>query len=747
MRKLMWFTMGFGAACAFCAYAWQTNGLWILAAIFAALSFTCLFVGKQVVILKRIFVVCLGISMGLVWFSVFSSGYLSLASRSDGMNADVTARCTDFSYETDYGTAVEGILYLEGKPFRTKFYVKGNIDMEPGDVLKGVFRLRVTTKDSADDPTFHQGKGIFLLAYQKEDAQLLKLKSKPFWTFPAMLRQHVKTAIDAAFPKDVSSFARALLLGDRSGIDYATNTSFRVAGIMHVIAVSGLHVTILFTLINLLCLKRRWLVAVTGLPTLILFAAVAGFTPSVVRACIVQGLMMIASLLDKEYDGPTELAFASLVMLCVNPLMILSVSFQLSVGCIIGIFLFQKRIYGWLYASICNREKPAFPRVKRWFASSISVTLSAMSVTTPLCAHYFGTVSIIGIVTNLLTLWVISFIFYGIMLSCVIGTFAPAAACFVGKMISWPIRYVLWMAKGLSAFPLAAVYTRSVYIVAWLVFYYLLLAVFLISRKKQPGLLFGCALFGLCLCLCASWLEPLTDECRMTVLNVGQGQCILLQSEGKTFMVDCGGDYDEDAADLAAETLLSQGITRIDGMILTHFDEDHAGGAEELLSRITADLILIPDYRDEHGKRDQLEEKYGNLLYPVQNDIQLTYGETKVSVYGPAIPDSGNESSLAVLFECQNCDILISGDRSGFGERLLLKTARLPQIDVLVAGHHGSADSTCEELLAAVRPEIVVISVGENRYGHPAQEVLDRLDDWGCLVYRTDLHGNIILRR
>ena len=747
MRKLMFFTIGFGAACVICAYAWLCSGLLIPAGVFGALFCVGLIAGKRIKLLKQASLICLGISLGLLWFQTYSGGYLSCVSGLDGLQADVTARCTDYSYETEYGSAVEGFLYLEGKPYRAKFYVNGNYDMEPGDVLKGRFRLRLTTNDSPEGPTFHQGKGIFLLAYQKEDAQLLKLSETPFWAYPAILRQSLEDLIDGAFPADASPFAKALLLGDRSEIDYETDTAFQTSGIAHIIAVSGLHVTILFTLINMLCLKRRWLVAAVSLPLLALFAAVTGFSPSVVRACIMQSLMILATLLDKEYDGPTELSFAALVMLVANPLVITSVSFQLSVGCIVGIFLFQKRIYDWLYSRICSREKPRFAKIKRWFASSVSVTLSAMALTTPLSAWYFGSVSLIGIVTNLLTLWVISFIFYGIMLVCALGIAVPAAASAVVAVIAWPVRYVLFTAKLLSAFPLAAVYTRSVYIVAWLVFCYLLLAVFLLSKKKQPGRLFGCVLFGLTVALAASWLEPFMDDCRMTVLNVGQGQSIILQSEGKTYLVDCGGDYDEDAADLAAETLLSQGISRINGLILTHFDTDHAGGAEYLLSRIPADMIFVPDYYDSRGLRQLLEEKYPEHMYPVKDDIRLTYAETDISIFGPVVPDSGNESSLAVLFECKNCDILITGDRSGFGERMLLKTADIPQVDVLVAGHHGARDSTCEELLAAVQPEIAVISVGENNYGHPSAEVLDRLNAYGCLIYRTDLHGNVILRR
>ena len=104
--------------------------------------------------------------------------------------------------------------------------------------------------------------------------------------------------------------------------------------------------------------------------------------------------------------------------------------------------------------------------------------------------------------------------------------------------------------------------------------------------------------------------------------------------------------------------------------------------------------------------------------------------------------------SLCILFDTEKCDILVTGDRSGFGERALLRYARIPDVDILVAGHHGSRHSACEELLAAVTPEIVCISVGKhNSYGHPAPELLQRLQDFGCSIYRTDQHGTITIRR
>ena len=744
MRKLMWFTMGFGLVCAFCAYFWITDGL-ILGALGFLGVFAALLAGsKRIKHLKIPAVAVFGCALGLVWFQCYSGSYLSLATEMEGQLASVTARCTDYSYETERGSSVETILYLEGKPVRAKFSLNNHVPMEPGDVLKGVFEMHITTPDGEKESVYYSGKGIFLTGYQEEDAELIKVSSAPLWVYPAIWRQNLKDLINSAFPEDVSAFAKALLLGDRTDLDYETSTAFKVSGILHIVAVSGLHVTILFTLIHTLLLKRRFLVALIGIPTMLIFAAVAGFSPSVTRAAIMMILMMIAMIFDRDYDGPTELAFACLVMLIVNPLVITSASFQLSVGSVAGIFLFRDPIQDWLRKRWPGEK---YEKIRKWVTTSVALTVSAMTFTTPLVAYYYGTISLVSILTNVLALWVISFVFYGIMLVCLTGTILPGIAAVLAWIIAWPIRYVLMAAKCLASVPLAAVYTRSVYIVLWLVFCYVLLGVFLFSRKRRPKILLCCMVLGLCLAVTASWAELATDDCRMTVLNVGQGQCIILQSEEKTYLVDCGGTYDQDAADLAAETLLTQGISRIDGLILTHYDRDHTGGVPYLLTRIHCDTLFVPGAEDENNVLEIVEPLLdGDTIY-VDQDLMITYGDTQLRIFGPVTTDSGNDSCLAVLFQSANCDILITGARSATGEWVLTKTVELPELEVLVAGHHGSKHSTGAVLLEATKPKIVVISVGKNSYGHPAPELLARLENVGALVYRTDIHGNITLRR
>jgi competence protein ComEC len=295
---------------------------------------------------------------------------------------------------------------------------------------------------------------------------------------------------------------------------------------------------------------------------------------------------------------------------------------------------------------------------------------------------------------------------------------------------------------------LAAVYTKSIYIVLWLVLCYVLIAVFLLSKKRQPFVLICCGALGLCLALICSWVEPLLDDTRMTVLDVGQGQCILLQSEGRTYLIDCGGNSDTKSADLAAETLLSQGISCLDGVIVTHYDRDHAGGVGYLLSRIPADTVLLPDSPDEDRLLDTiLPYCQGNEVY-VKEDMLLRWDDTAVTVFAPILSTSDNERGLCVLFRNENCDILISGDLSRLGEKLLLKEKDIPELTVLVAGHHGSKDSTCEALLEATTPEYAFISVGkDNYYGHPHADVIKRLEEAGCIIYRTDQNGTIIFRR
>lgn len=737
MRKLMWFTIGFAAVNGLCAYGiWQRNWLLLSALVCLSLFLTGGFFSVGRKCLRYMAVVFLGASVGFCWYLGFHTWYLSPLDKVVDSDCYLEMTALDHSVDTSYGTRVDSLLQLDGKYYQICTYLNEELDICPGDRICGTFSVQYVKEKMA---SYFNSKGIFLVAYEKSDVVDSKWQELPVWCYPAVLRQEIKTLLDRCFSEDVSPLAKALLLGDGSDLNYATDTAFKISGIRHIIAVSGLHISILYALICLVTLRRRFLTAAVGMPVLLLFAAVAGFTPSVVRASIMVWLMLLAMIFDREYDPPTALAFSVLVMLAANPMSVTSASLQMSVSCVAGILLFQKSIHSWLKNHFPKRIFP--PKLRTMVCSSISVTLSAMSLVTPLSALYFGAVSLVSVLTNVLTLWVVNFVFYGLLFACLLWWILPGAAEMLAFILAWPMRYVLLTAKRMASIPLAAVYTRSVYILFWLVFVYVLLTVFFLQKKKQPMVLLCCAVLGLCTALLASWWEPLTDDVRITMLDVGQGQSILLQSEGRSYLVDCGGDDDAETADIIAETLLSQGVSRVDGILLTHYDRDHSGALHNLLTRIDTDLLILPDTRNDFQLPDT------DILW-IWEDTEISFGSTLMTIYGPVYSGLDNENSLCVLFDTENCDILITGDRSDFGERMLLRNAQLPDVDVLVAGHHGAADAASEELLRAVTPETVLISVKENNYyGHPSDILLQRLDAFGCSVFRTDNHGTIMIRR
>ncbi len=748
MRKLMWFAIGFCAAIGVSAYLLMGNILAVLGAAVAAAGVGVAFCAQKWRWMRIPAVILLGCAVGFFWFWVYDGGYLSPARELDGVTAKANIEITDYSFENDHGVAADGNATWNGKPYRIRLYLHENCILNPGDYVEGTFQFRQTDKGGEREPTFHRGNGILLLAYQDGDFVIHSEKS-PWWHYSvATLRQSILNMISAVFPSDTQAFARALLLGDDNDIGYELNTAFKVAGIRHIIAVSGLHVSILFGLIYLITARKRFLTTLVGIPMVMLFAAVAGFTPSVARAALMNILMVLAALFDREYDAPTALGFAGLVILGVEPLAVTSVGFQLSFGCVAGILLFYIPIRNYL---LDERHLGRFKKKRfigglvRGFASSVAVSLGAVSLTTPLCAYYFGAVSLISPLSNLLTLWMVTFVFYGIMTACVVGLISVAAGQMIAWVVSWGIRYIVELCKLIAKFPLAAVYTQSKLIVLWLVVLYILLGLLVICRRKRPVITASLAIAGLCAALLVSWISPLMDDCRVTVLDVGQGQSIILQSEGRTFLVDCGGSYEEDAADLAAEKLLSMGISRIDGLILTHYDTDHVGGAAYFLTRIRADMLYLPPCGEDETAAQLLQN---NNTYLIENDVVLEYDTSKLTIFASEEDGSSNESSLCVLFQAGNCDILITGDQSASGEKQLLQKVQLPRLEVLVAGHHGSKRSTCQELLDATDPQVVVISAGKNNpYGHPSQELLDRLQELGCIVFRTDQDGTITIRR
>ena len=748
MRRLLCFSIGVAVAATIGLYFLQGQWYFLASGIAAAMLAVGIWLGLRKPQLQFLPMILLGCVLGLIWMSMFETYYLSVPRAADEKHITLTITATDYSRETTYGIAVDGFAEINGKIYKISVFLPENAAIKPGDTLTGRYTLRATLPGCSGEYAYSYSRGVFLSAKINRMPVIEEAKKLHWYSYPAVMRQNITESILAIFPEDMAGFAIALLIGDTDRIDFETDYSFKISGISHIVAVSGFHVTVLFALVHTLLGKNRWLSALIGLPVLFFFAAVVGFSPSITRACLMHGLMIIAVLFDKEYDPLSALAFAVVVMLAINPWSVTNVSFQLSVFCMVGILLFSERIKQWILSrKVFSKVKGKRKKLVASFAASVAMSIGATILVTPLCAHYFGMASLAGVITNLLTLWMVSFTFYGIIFACIIGIFYQPLGCIIAKIVSIAIQYILAIAKMIAKIPLAAVYTESIYIVFWLIFVYILLAIYLLAKRKRLVLIICCSVIGLCFALIASWTQPYMDECRVTVLDVGQGQCILLQSDGKTYVVDCGGDSDKQTAMIAVNALKSQGINSIDGMIFTHFDKDHAAGAAYLLTQIEAKMIYYPDCADEEGMMQRIASAHEGESLIIGYLTNISYGNTKITLIPSKTDLSDNEAGLSILFQTENCDILITGDRSASGERELMHQIQLPELEVLIVGHHGSKYSTCNMLLEQTSPEIAIVSVGaDNPYGHPASETLERLLDAECVIYRTDLHGTVTYR-
>ncbi|MBQ3000261.1 MAG: DNA internalization-related competence protein ComEC/Rec2 [Oscillospiraceae bacterium] len=736
MRKLVWIAVGFCGGCALVAYTFPDTHLLPAVALAVVAGILCIVFRKQ-----KIALACLGLMIGVLYTYANGSYYLRDIKAYDETVQPLVITVTDYSTQTDYGLRVEGEFELADKTYDIVIYCDRIVDLKPGDRLEGKFQLRLTMSGGSKETPYLESNGIYFIGYSRGEMDIFLGSGEELRFFPQRLRQSILNRLEKIFPEDTDAFAKALLLGDTTDLSYEQDIAMKTTGIRHIVATSGLHVSILFSLIYLLSGKMRAITALLGIPILILFAFVAGLSPSILRATVMQIVMILAMLLRREYDPPSALAVSVIVILLISPFSVTSASFQLSCGCVLGIFLFVPRLQNYIRKKIPGVTRKA--KTIRAVLSVVSVSVSTMIITAPLCALYFGNISIIGVFANLLTLWAVSFIFYGIVLALILSFLWLPLGGAVAYVCSLLICYVLFVADLLQHIPLAAVYTASPYIAAWLITCYAVFAVFWFRGRKHHGIAAASMAVLLLAAVTFSYIEPRLDDYRITVLDVGQGQCILLQSRGETYMVDCGGSSEKETAEIAVSHLLSQGIRRIDGVILTHCDRDHIGALSYFLKRISVENLYLPVINGEVPVELPKDQK----VSCVNEMTQLPVGVGQITAIPGKIDKDGNADSICILFQAADYDILIMGDRDTGGEADLLEDFSLSRVDALVIGHHGSAYATGLPLLQKTKPETAIISVGKNNaYGHPSADALERLNFFGCRILRTDKHGTIIIR-
>lgn len=693
----------------------------------------------------RVLLSALGLAAGLLWTWGYDGLFVAPALALDGAEGTYTFTLTDWPRATAYGVSLPARLALPGeRDPKVILYADEGQNLKPGDTVTCTAALRRANLRYGEESEYYLSKGVALLAYARGAPEVFSPPGLPVRYWPLAAARAVKERLAILFPADTAGFMGALLTGDTATLDGGVYAAFQRTGLAHVVAVSGQHVSFLAGLLAVLMGKRRRVSAAVTIAVLLFFAAATGGSPSVLRAVYLQCALLLAPLLGREDDKATSLSTVLMLLLMWNPHAAASGNLQLSFAAVAGIYLLTGPLYDrWTRAL---GGKPLH-RLLRLLYGNLAASIGALAFTTPLLAWYFGTVSLVAPIANLLALWAVFYAFLGGLAAAAVGFLLPGVGQALGWVIAWLVRYVQWVASSLAKLPFAAVPAHG-YLWLWLGFVYVLLVLWALwrgERKRPVVLAFACAV-TLCAALFFNVLTLRGGDLRVSVLDVGQGASALLCSDGMTALVDCGGTSASGSGDAAANAVQATGSSRLDYLILTHFHADHAGGVERLMQRLEVGTLIIPDAQPDDPLRARilaLAEEEGAEVRFLLDDDRLALGEASLTLYAPLGDGGANEEGLSVLATCGDFDALVTGDMNAAVEKRLVKYGNLPDIELLVVGHHGSSYSSSEELLMATRPEYAVISVGYNNYGHPAPEALERLAAAGCEIYRTDLMGTV----
>ena len=572
------------------------------------------------------------------------------------------------------------------------------------------------------------------------------------------VRDHVRKALAEGVGGDDAALAGALLIGDRSGLPRDVIGAFQSAGVIHVLAVSGLHVGIVlfapWWLMRRFFGRAPWqafaLAAIAWL-----YALLTGMNPPVVRATIMVTVFLFALPAGRIFSSWNALALAGIISLTVAPADLFAPGFQLSYAAMIGIFAAGDllRARGLDVGNVRNRYL-------RYALGLSAVTIAAYAAVWPIIAHHFWRISFIGIALSPVMVVLIT---VGIWCSIATVMFAwiPGGAAVVGFASGAVLRAARAIATAGADLPFASAWVRpptwieiAVYCCA------LVIAIVVVRRRGVPrGAVVGALLMANLWAWSAAAHRRSATE--IVFLDVGQGDAVVCAfRNGATILVDAGRRTEWfDAGEwVVAPNLRSRGISRLDAVVATHPDNDHVGGLRTILNDFDVGALYTNGEEDTTATWRSLIVAARERDVPIGNlasgDSIAGLGRDRVIVLAPprdtlrAALWPENERSVVLRVETPGGGVLLTGDAGHVSEGWMLdRWGSAVRSDVLKLGHHGSRTATSKPFLEAVSPSVALVSAGAgNRFGHPSPEILARLSEQGIDVVRTDLSGTAIWR-
>lgn len=750
MRVLATAGFSFAAGLFLTLLPWDGWQLYAAGAL-ALASLLWALLGRGTPHLRRVLLVLLPLMVSLLYFSAYRALVRQPVQALCGGEHDFSAAVCDWPEATERGAKVT--IRLHGL-LGAKAVYYGDDDLlylRPGDALSGTAWWNDVAAIGDGDLRQFSSRGVYALLYDRDTLTVQPAPDMPLGYAPQYAAKALRDKLAQLWDDpSVLGFLTAELTGDKSLLPESDYVAMQETGLAHIFAVSGLHCAFLVTLLSLLIppTHRRTLCAVAS-AVLVFYMLLTGLSPSVARACVMQLFLLSAPLFRRGSDPLTSLAAALTVILLVNPYAVGSVSLQLSFAATLGMVLLSGRLYKSFTGWYRGRNR-AVRTALSFLAANLAATLGALVFTAPLTAYYFNLLSLVAPLAGLLAVPAAGYAFMSAFVSALLGLVWTPLGLLAGYVPLLLVKYILWVAHLLLAVPYHAVYFTNVYLRVWLLYVYAAFLGCAVTPDGKRKYALASALTVLTLAACL-WLNSRWQQYgafRAAVLDVGQGESVALCSGSEAALVDCGSSNSYvDAGSVAADALQSAGIRRLPAVIVTHYHADHTNGLTEVLTRLPVDTLYLPDIEDEYGVRDRLVSlaaHQGADVVFVTEPTRIALGEAVLTVYPPLLTTGDlNEQGLTALATAGDFDLLITGDMAGQTEQLLAQTYPLPDVEVLVVSHHGSRYSSDESFLRAITPDNAVISVGDNRYGHPAEETLRCLQAVGATVWRTDQQGSI----
>lgn len=715
-----------------------------LGIVFFCLNICVCFLFKKYLYKKMFFIILLIIFLLGLFYSKFKLE--DYQNKYNGGEINTTIKILSLNKNTEYYLA-----YICKNENADKFiiYFPKEMDIEIGQVFY--------VNASFEKPTEMRNRGGFNYAkylysqniygiLEIESEEDIFLKELPEFNIVNEIRESIINFFERIFPKNDVGIMVGMIIGDTSYITEETKNDFKNAGITHLLAVSGSNITyiIIFTkfLFNSLIGRKNsnYIVIIF----LIIFMLVAGSSPSVVRATIMGIIIIIAEIISRKPNIYASLSTSALIILIYNPLSIFDMGFLLSFGGTIGIVLFYEKIKAWIINKFSIKNN-----VLVYIVETLSVTLSAQIVLTPIMCYAFNTISFVSILVNVLIvpisgiLTILGFVTY------IIGIICFPVAKFFGYSIFIIIRIITIIANMFSKIPFSniLVITPKIY---WIIIYYLI--IYRIIFKVRNRLMNFSLYILIVICI---FIELLPHNClEINFIDVGQGDCTYIETRsGETILIDGGGsensDYDVGESILLPYILDRQKM-KIDLMIISHMHEDHIEGLITIIEKIKVERIILGrcNNNDLYRKFLDISAKKGIKIETVYAGETIYMDDVKIEVLYPEkyerIDENENNNSLILKLIYENVSVLFTGDIEKEGEE---KISGNINADILKVAHHGSKTSSTENFISRVKPQICLIGVGDdNKFGHPNHEVIERLKNNNCIIYRTDENGEISIK-